>query len=70
MCEVTKMTKRGRVFAVETTKAMSEEDIADLCELFQLLQKRYHFNWSQTANPRWVRALADDMEVKDGNADG
>jgi hypothetical protein len=53
-----------RIFAVETTKAMSEDDIADLCELFGLLQKRYHFNWSQTMNPRWVRALADEMEER------
>lgn len=54
-----------RIFAVETTSAMSEEDVADLCELFMLLEKRYHFRWSQTQNAKWVRALADEMEVKE-----
>jgi uncharacterized protein CbrC (UPF0167 family) len=52
------------VFSVETTAAMSEEDIADLCELFQLLEKRYHFRWSQTRNREWVRALARKMEAE------
>ena len=54
--------RRNTVFAVETTKAMSEEDIMDLCVLFAMLKKRYRFDWSQTRNPEWLRSLADEME--------
>lgn len=56
-----KRKRIGMVYAFEKSRAMSEEDEADLCELFSLLQKRYHFIWSRTMNPKWVRALADQM---------
>jgi hypothetical protein len=50
------------VFAFEDTKDMSKRDEEELCELFELLQKRYHYKWCRTMNPKWVRALADQME--------
>jgi hypothetical protein len=64
MCEGLRMRGKrlGLVFAFETTKDMSERDEEDLCELFGLLAQKYHFTWSRTMNPKWVRALADEME--------
>jgi hypothetical protein len=58
---------RKRIFAIEATRSMSEDDVADLCELLTLLQKRYHYKWSATYNPGWVRALADEMEKEKGD---
>lgn len=54
--------KRIGVIAIEDTASMSENDILDLNELLTLLEKKYHFRWSRTHNPKWVRALADQME--------
>jgi hypothetical protein len=52
------------VFSFDGTKDMSERDEEELCELFALLQKRYHYAWSRTMNPKWVRALAEEMEKR------
>ena len=58
------MNKRLFVIAIERTKETSIKDIEDMSELLELLSQRYHFKWSQTANPEWVRALANEMETK------
>jgi hypothetical protein len=41
------MTTRKPFFALEHTKDTSENDVEDMCELLELICKRYHFRWSQ-----------------------
>ena len=56
------MKQRIAVLAIETTRHTSEDDIYNLMDVLELLSKKFNFKMSQTGNPEWVRALADEME--------
>lgn len=56
------MKKRIAVFAIESNKRTSQIDIEEFILLMNLLSKKYNFNWCQTTNSKWVRALADEIE--------
>ena len=59
------MNPRIGVIALEKTRETSPKDEDDLSEILEILSRRFHFKWAITHNPKWVRALADEMENKE-----
>ncbi len=56
--------ERVAVFAIETNKNTSAQDMENFILLMNFLSKQYNFKWCRTFNSGWVRALADEMDER------